>query len=297
MICPLIGSLNIVLLSLVAASYGAKIFALFPVNLTSHYIIFDSIMTELAVRGHDVTVVNSFPKKTKVQNFTDVDVSDCVAIHQENFEMQGARVYKNTWRLIRERFVTVNDNIEPVLTCPSVQEFKFSNKSFDLVITEIFGGDLMLGIANQFRAPIVSFCAGALYQWGLNRMGSPFNPSYMSYPHTDLPLDSTDLTFYSRLYNTLLYLYASMWYHFYGDRVGDAAIRKYIDPRSPSLFDIAKSTSLVLAFSHFSLNRPIPLVPNVVEIAGVHINDPKPLPQVCLHLLKLKVSFTIQSLR
>ncbi len=280
MISPVIGcSVYLVLLSMVAASNAAKILALFPANLTSHYIIFDSIMTELAVRGHDVTVVNSYPKKTKLQNFTDVDVRDCVAIPPGPFEMQQARVYKSTWRILPQ-FVIMNDLLVPALTCPPVQELLRSNK-FDLVITEIFGSDLMLGIANLFGAPIVSFCAGPLYQWGSNRMGSPFNPSYMSYPHTDLPLDPTDLTFYSRLYNTLLYLYSSAWYRFYGDRVGDAAIRKYIDPQSPSLFDIAKKTSLVLAFSHFSVNQPTPLVPNIIEIAGVHIKDAKPLPQVC----------------
>ncbi len=284
-------SVYILLFSLIAASNGAKILALLPANITSHYIIFDSIMTELASRGHDVTVVNTFPKTAKLQNFTDVDVRDCAIVPPDLFILHHAHRRQNPWRQLSVT-ISMNDRLKPVLTCPPVQDLLLSNTKFNLVITEIFGGDLMLGIAKRFEAPIISFCAASqIYQWGLNRMGSPFNPSYMSYSHTDLPLISTDSTFYNRLYNTVLGLYCNMWYH-YANRLGDAAIRKYIDPQSPPLFDIAKNTSLVLTFSHFSVSQPIPLVPNVIEIAGVHIKDAKRLPQVCAPYDMILLSFT-----
>lgn len=40
------------------------------------------------------------------------------------------------------------------------------------------------------------------------------------------------------------------------------------------------NTSILFVNSHFSANPPRPAVPGFVEIGGVHIEHPKPLPKV-----------------
>lgn len=54
----------------------------------------------------------------------------------------------------------------------------------------------------------------------------------------------------------------------------------------PDLRDLAYKTNLFLVNSHFSINQARPTVPNFIEVGGLHINQPKPLPKVRLLLHK-----------
>jgi len=54
---------------------AANILAFMPMPLKSHFGGFQPMFEELAQRGHNVTVVSSFPlKDRRVPNYTDVDV-------------------------------------------------------------------------------------------------------------------------------------------------------------------------------------------------------------------------------
>ena len=77
----------------------------------------------------------------------------------------------------------------------------------------------------------------------------------------------------------MVYLYAE--FLFYRTRGQQEGIKQeYLDFVTPSLADIARQTSLILTFSHFSVSEPRPLVPNVVEVGGLQIREAVALPQV-----------------
>lgn len=62
---------------------------------------------------------------------------------------------------------------------------------------------------------------------------------------------------------------------------GDTIARKYLkDDNMPYLGDLIDETSLMLVNTHYSLSGPKPLSPSVIEIGGVHIQEPKPLEEV-----------------
>lgn len=46
----------------------------------------------------------------------------------------------------------------------------------------------------------------------------------------------------------------------------------------PSLYDLEKQVSIILLNSHVSLTTPRPTVPGLIDVGGLHIKDPKPLP-------------------
>lgn len=48
----------------------------------------------------------------------------------------------------------------------------------------------------------------------------------------------------------------------------------------PDLAKLCQNTTLVLLNSHFSINHPRPLNPNVVEVGGINVVPPKTLPSV-----------------
>lgn len=69
------GLLLVAFVSALSAADGANILGVFPVNGRSHWVVYESLMKALVARGHNVTVITSFPQKTPVANYTDIDVS------------------------------------------------------------------------------------------------------------------------------------------------------------------------------------------------------------------------------
>lgn len=54
----------------------------------------------------------------------------------------------------------------------------------------------------------------------------------------------------------------------------------------PSIEDLEKSISVMLINTHFSINKPRPLMPGLINIAGAHIKPPKTLPaDIQVHIL------------
>lgn len=56
--------------------------------------------------------------------------------------------------------------------------------------------------------------------------------------------------------------------------------KRFFGPDLPDLSDLVYKINLLLVNSHFSVNQARPTVPNFVEVGGLHINEPKPLPEV-----------------
>jgi glucuronosyltransferase len=58
----------------VAIIRGAKVLGVFPFPARSHLIVHKALMFELARRGHEVTVVSSFPENKAIPNYTDIEL-------------------------------------------------------------------------------------------------------------------------------------------------------------------------------------------------------------------------------
>lgn len=63
-------------LSVITVTDGANILGVFPINGRSHWVVYDSVMKALVARGHNVTVITSFPQKMPIANYTEIDVSE-----------------------------------------------------------------------------------------------------------------------------------------------------------------------------------------------------------------------------
>lgn len=50
----------------------------------------------------------------------------------------------------------------------------------------------------------------------------------------------------------------------------------------PPLEELASNVSLILVNSHFSISGVRPVVPNFVEVGGLHIEEPRPLSKVSI---------------
>lgn len=234
-------------------------------------------MVELARRGHNITVVSPFPKSKQIDNFQDIDVDQCNNMSMDIYVLDEAYKSHDPFYQISVLF-SLKDLEEPFLLCPPVQQLLASNYTYDLIVTEIFCSNLMFAFAEKFHAPHVSFCPSILFPWAADHSGTPDNPSYITYPHSYVIVEGAVSTFYQRLYNTALYLYGKTMFYLTNQK-SELQKQKYFKFIEPTLQQIAKNTSLILTFSHFSINNPRPLPPNVIEVGGLQISNANTLPK------------------
>jgi glucuronosyltransferase len=175
-----------------------------------------------------------------------------------------------------------------VLGEPSVQKLIHSvDKHFDIVIMEGFYIDCFLGFVHKFKTPLVQVSpfGGAEYLGDL--VGNPNPYSYIPDPFREF---SDKMSFSERILNTLGGLFQQVGRRYYHIPRQEAIMRKHFNYTSnmPSIRDLEKSTALVLVNQHFSMNYPKPMLPNFIQVGGIHIKPQKNLPAVsaidcCVH--------------
>lgn len=254
-----------------------KILGLFPHPGKSHFDVFRPLLKELAGRGHQVTVVSHFPLEKPVENYTDISLrEDGVLVDVFSVEQIP------TGRLHRyyEPLAIVNigrHSCEQGLQNKKVQELLASKKKFDLALIEMFNGHCFAGIIKKFDIPFIGLTSHALMPWSNSWFGTPANPSYIPV----IFLDHSDrMDFLARVENAVIYVLHSLYYNYVVTTDSDGYSRKYVGEGIPK--DFMRNASLVLTNVHYSLNRPKPLTPGVIEVGGIHIGKGGKLPKVSL---------------
>ncbi|XP_067003541.2 UDP-glycosyltransferase UGT5 isoform X2 [Anabrus simplex] len=272
--------ISVVLLLLVITaddSQSAKILGLFPFPARSHLISITALMKELARRGHQVTVVSSFPSPP-MANYTDIIVKDTFPEKDSInfFEFFDEGMF--SWLKIVFFWHMGLSTCERALQVPDIQKLIHDqNLDFDVIIFENFISECFYGFVHKLKIPVINISPNsALLAMG-NPVGNTYNPSYMP----DSMLGYKDhMTFKERIANTLITLLTSV-----GRRImylprQDALIRKYFEDSSfPGIAVLEPNASLYLLNTHISIGFPQPYTPNTIEVGGMHIKDPKPLPK------------------
>jgi glucuronosyltransferase len=110
-------------------------------------------------------------------------------------------------------------------------------------------------------------------------VGSPNPYSYVP----DEFIDYTDkMNFWQRMHNTVLSTFKYVGRQLIHLPRQNAAMHKYFNYTDslPPVWELEYKTSLVLINTHHSLSYPKPLMPNYVQVGGMHVKQPKKLPQV-----------------
>lgn len=258
-----------------------RILAVFDHPGRSHFQVFKPLLEELALRGHELTVVSHFPKNINntnapLENYKDIDllgptwteVIDLSEIDYSIFRAVNDAIVLRYWAL---------RHCQKALNVPAVQQLIQSNSKFDLIITELFNSDCFLGFVHKFQAPFVALTSHDIVPWANERFGNPDNPSYI--PNTLMTFQSK-MTFLERTVNTLFTWILENSYHLFCLNDLDKIVKKAFGPETPHLSEIAKKTSAMLINSHYSLFGARPYNPNIIEIGGIHIeNNVKALPE------------------
>ncbi|XP_049963431.1 UDP-glycosyltransferase UGT5-like [Schistocerca serialis cubense] len=241
----------------------------------SHFVMLGRLFSELAARGHNVTVLSHFPRQAPQPNYTDISIAGSLPSYADKITMDLVEMVSSPFGLLYNWHFCM-DACRTVYEHPEVEKLVHSQDHYDLVIAEIFYVDCMAVFAHKFRAPLVGIVTSMAFPTAYDRMGNPDHPAYMdSYfsPH------SAPFTFWQRVKNSFLHVAARFCDWWFAERGMDQLLAEVFGDAVPPIREIVRNTSLLLVNSHWSAGHPVPTVPGLVEVGGLHVKEPKPLPQ------------------
>ncbi|KAJ3662472.1 hypothetical protein Zmor_006820 [Zophobas morio] len=163
------------------------------------------------------------------------------------------------------------------LSHPQVQDLIVNKRNhFDLLMVEAIYPTQM-ALSWWFQIPFIGMISLDAPSRIHAAVGNPVHP--VLYPDYDLPFDK-NLTFWERLISTIFQCFM-MWYTEYRLHPREeATIRKHFGNNTPSINEIQKNMSMLFINVNPIFHNIRPMVPATVQIGGgLHLNDPKPLPE------------------
>lgn len=261
-----------------------KILGVFPFPSRSHYAMIDPVMVRLAEKGHSVSLYSPYAQRKPVPNLREFSLANCL-LSKASDDMSNMSIDRMK-SIMASPIISVifmatmaNVSVESITECKPLQQLLESDETFDLFITETFLYDATLLFAHRFKVPFITYVPNNMLPWHAERLANPSNPSYVP---TIMGEYLSPMDFWQRVHNTMIYTLSVVLHNLITLRQNDETVKAILGADTPSLYDTVRQTSLFFTNTHSSLNPVAPLVPGVVEIAGVHIKPAKPLPSVCI---------------
>ncbi|ODM87622.1 2-hydroxyacylsphingosine 1-beta-galactosyltransferase, partial [Orchesella cincta] len=238
---------TLLLFSLMGTCFSERILFLLPLASRSHVNVFEPLMKALGERGHEIVnlspIISSNMPPT-VQQIQLITVDDLLGNMPNPFEQ---RKTGKLWTMMNSSALDHMDKAcIKVLETPRLYEM-LEKEKFDLVIVDIFLNYCVLGVIPHFKAPSIFISTSSSPSFLTSVYGNRLPPSFVP----NLFLKCTDrMSFLERLTNTVVdVLFGVMW-----DR----------------MFPLHN-------------NYPRPLLPDVIEVGGMHTRPAKKLPKLGFH--------------
>ncbi|KAL7735231.1 hypothetical protein ACLKA6_016140 [Drosophila palustris] len=284
---------KVLLLGLVALQHleiaaGSRILAAFFFPGKSHFMMTNAIIRELVKRGHEVTFVTPFSlaKENLGSNYTEI------LIPQYNFwpTVMGMTNAKSildmsdvsTLTFIKMVYIIGLESTDFAFEQPEVLKLihaKDKVGKYDLLLAEQFyiEGALLLGHLYQIPTVTISTFGFANFLSPLVGMITPW--SYVPHvckPHTDR------MSLLQRIDNVFTSLSEDIMRAFWYYPAHDAILKKHFGDKFdslPTIKQLERNISAFLLNSYMPLEAPRPNSFNMIQVGGLHIQKPKPLPK------------------
>ncbi|ODM98012.1 UDP-glucuronosyltransferase 2B20 [Orchesella cincta] len=266
------------LLSSISISESANILFLTPIATKSHLNIFNSLINGLAERDHNITVVAPLKMKTPLPNVREISpipfeimktaVSSGNPFERRKEGKSGLFLsWNSTFMEVGSDMMYRNEEIKELI--------KGGPGSFDLIIVNAFMNHFTLGIVHELQAPHMYVITMPAMNVQVSKFGLYFPPSFVP---CSFAAFSDRMNFKERILNFLaeyfmLAITGTVWVPYLSKMYQD-----HLGSHVPNADEIDRNVSLLLMNTHFSLTYPRPLLPDVVEVGGLHTRESKPLP-------------------
>ena len=265
------------LLIFVAACVGAsRVLMMAHFGGKSQKQLFYGLADALQERGHDVVFFNGFKPPAPVKGVKEV-VPDELAkiVDDENFpdvfKMNREGMFRAGFDQFRFMFVDA-----PKAALASKELDQLMKEEFDVIIFGIMSYPMYF-IPYLMKKPFILLTPLAYVPVQTSPLGSPSLPAL--HPLGLLPA-SDRMDFFTRVKNVVSHvvllslvqrLYAPYCDQLVADKFGEGVI--------PPALEIEKNASLVLLNSNPAVHYHTPLLPNVIQVGGMHCMKPQPLPK------------------
>ncbi|KAK5639952.1 hypothetical protein RI129_010763 [Pyrocoelia pectoralis] len=170
----------------------------------------------------------------------------------------------------------LNDVVELQMQHPFVQNL-ITNQSvkFDVFLLELLVGP-PIAFGKKFECPIIGLTTLRQSLETANHLiGTPTHP--ILYPDVLLPFEEPE-NLLQRVFSAIYALTAHLATVFYIHPQQNLAIEKYFGKGFGTVEQLTSNASLMFINGNPFLDRPRPTMPATIEIGGIHIVPPKPLP-------------------
>lgn len=255
---------------------SARILAIETAGGRSHWNFMSSISSSLMKSGHDLTVFAPYADMDGCDvNCTLINTSENNPFEMRNVHLSAALdtfspiapFMRLSVHFTRSKCNAMygNSDIERILKAGN------GSSGYDVLLIEPMAGECASRVATVLQIPVVYVVPSTMVTFAEHLFfGHVPNPAVV--PHV-MNRRSVLGTFAQRLANFVLSAYslAAREYH--------EQLIKYTEPE---FYDSIGSTkpSLVFVNSHHIAERSRPLPPNCIPIGGIHLGQPKDLPEV-----------------
>ncbi|XP_038221061.1 UDP-glucosyltransferase 2-like [Zerene cesonia] len=261
----------------ISTAAGYHILCIQKAPTKSHNHLLKGIVDPLLKAGHEVTFITHYPDGKTVKNLNIIDAS-----HMRKLK-EGIDIINS----VRASITLVKDfgkNLSLALLDTPVIHDAVAKGNYDAVVTEWFFSDVEAGYASVLQVPWILLSGTVLYphlEYLVDTVRSiPNVPSFVDNY-------SVPMTFRQRFMNAFIFVMSQIDYYWndfpsqkaiYESRFGPIAKARGVP--LPPYEEAYRNVSILLVNSHPSFAPTRSLPPNVIDIAGYHIDATiPPLPK------------------
>ena len=258
---------------LLATSESANILGVFYYPSYSHQIVYQSLVKDLADRGHHLTILTADRMNSNHPNITEIYMEN---LYMDNINFVESRDFgglKLIYRLLDEQVKRTDRQMNQ----PEVRELivNHANYKFDLVLLEYLFASPMLGFAELYKCPMIGISAIGVGFPVHELMGNVVNPSIHS--EIILPYQHGRMSFFQRLHSFLQYCGTKFLLQPMFEIWGIRQARKYFINSTASLNELESRVELMFVNTNPVLDYVRPITPNTIQLGSMHVNPPNPV--------------------
>ncbi|XP_076050398.1 UDP-glucuronosyltransferase 2A3-like [Oratosquilla oratoria] len=270
---------------------SGKVLVLHPMYAVSHVLTLRSLSMELVKRGHQVTVVRwldihelqleTHPNITEhILAINNSDGSLSFLTQEERArafppltEFWNVGLSPSIARLPMEGLTSLLAFCKTLFAQEDLLQ-EIREAGFDVALVDLATNECSLAITDAYGIPSIGYWAFS-FAGGEADYTTVFNPP--SAVPTLISGNTDNMNFFQRLKNLGFVTLSTAIL-----RVAFYAMTPYIrafNPESPSVPQLLSNLSGILINTNYALDYPRPLPPTYINIGGMHLREPKPLPQ------------------
>ncbi|XP_054738721.1 UDP-glycosyltransferase UGT4-like [Anastrepha obliqua] len=266
---------------------GAKILAVYAYPGKSHFMMHRVLISELVKNGHEVTMITAYTMTSLNlgSNYTEILIEPVYDYLKDIQTSSGVNSIFDMSKDVSGFLIMIKSlciaSTEHALKQPKVQAIinaKQTEGVYDLLLVEQFYQEAFLVLAHIYNIPVISTATFAKEHYMSQMFGLITPWSYV--PHGSLPL-TDQMSFWERVQNVYNSLYTDFNREFQYFPMVDAMVEKYfghLPIKFPSVSAMEKNLSAILINNHTPLSTAGPTMDNMINVGGMHIYPPNPLP-------------------